>query len=128
VPGRKTDVANAVWIAQLVAHGLVRPSFVPPQDIRQLRDLTRHRKAVVEERVRQTQRLHKVLEDAGVKLASVTSKTLSVSERAMLAALVAGESDTAVLAELAKARLRPKIPSCVKRWPAGSPPSRDDRR
>ena len=64
VPGRKTDVADAVWICELVQHGLVRPSFVPPRDIRELRDLTRHRRAVIEERAREVQRLHKVLEDA----------------------------------------------------------------
>ncbi len=110
VPGRKTDIIDAVWIAQLVAHGLVRPSFVPPRDIRQLRDLTRHRKAVIEERTREVQRLHKVLEDAGIKLASVASKTLTVSGRAMLEALVAGERDPQVLAELAKGRMRVKIP------------------
>ena len=68
VPGRKTDVADAVWGAQLLEHGLVRPSFIPPEPIRALRDLTRYRKSVIEERARESQRLHKVLEDAGVKL------------------------------------------------------------
>ena len=110
VPGRKTDVADAAWIAQLVEHGLVRPSFVPPRPIRQLRDLTRYRKAVIEERGREIQRLHKVLEDAGVKLSSVASSVLTVSERAMLDALVAGERDATVLAGLAKGRMRNKIP------------------
>jgi transposase len=110
VPGRKTDVADAIWICELVEHGLVRPSFVPPRDIRELRDLTRHRRAVIDERGRETQRLHKTLEDAGLKLASVASKTLSVSGRAMLEALIAGERDPEVLAELAKGRLRAKIP------------------
>jgi transposase len=74
VPGRKTDVADAAWICELVEHGLVRPSFVPPPPIRQLRDLTRYRTAVSEERAREIQRLHKVLEDAGIKLSSVASK------------------------------------------------------
>lgn len=110
VPGRKTDVADAAWICQLIEHGLVRPSFVPPKPIRQLRDLTRYRKAVIEERARETQRLHKVLEDAGVKLSSVASKVLTKSGRQMLDALVAGQRDPAVLAEMAKGRMRPKIP------------------
>ncbi len=90
VPGRKTDVADAAWICQLVEHGLVRPSFVPPKPIRQLRDLTRYRKALIEERSREIQRLHKVLEDAGIKLASVASEVLGVSGRLMLEALIAG--------------------------------------
>jgi transposase len=88
----------------------VRPSFVPPRPIRQLRDLTRYRKAVIEERGREAQRLHKVLEDAGVKLASVASKTLTKSGRAMLEALIAGQHDPHALAELAKGRMRAKIP------------------
>jgi transposase len=111
VPGRKTDIADATWICELVEHGLVRPSFVPPRPIRRLRDLTRYRKAVIEERARETQRLHKVLEDAGIKLASVASKTLTVSGRAMLDALVAGQRDPEALAELARGRMRAKIPA-----------------
>jgi transposase len=110
VPGRKTDVADAVWICELVEHGLVRPSFVPPRPIRQLRDLTRYRRAVIEERGREVQRLHKILEDAGIKLSSVASQVLSVSSRAMLDALVAGERDATTLAGLAKGRMRGKIP------------------
>jgi transposase len=110
VPGRKTDVADAAWIAQLLEHGLVRPSFVPPPEIRELRDLTRYRKALIAERGREAQRLHKVLEDAGIKLASVASKVLGVSGRAMLDALVAGTTDPDVLAELARGRLRAKLP------------------
>jgi transposase len=110
VPGRKTDVADAVWICELVEHGLVRPSFVPPRPIRQLRDLTRYRRAVIEERGREVQRLHKILEDAGIKLSSVASRVLSVSSRAMLDALVAGERDATTLAGLAKGRMRVKIP------------------
>jgi Transposase len=93
VPGRKTDVADAAWICQLVEHGLVRPSFVPPKPIRRLRDLTRFRKALIHERTRESQRLAKVLEDAGIKLACVASDTLGVSGRAMLEALVAGTTD-----------------------------------
>jgi transposase len=111
VPGRKTDVADAIWICELVEHGLVRPSFVPPRDIRQLRDLTRYRRAVIDERGREVQRLHKVVEDAGIKLSSVTSQVLSVSSRAMLDALIAGERDAGRLAELAKGRMRAKIPA-----------------
>jgi transposase len=111
VPGRKTDVADAEWIAQLVEHGLVRPSFVPPPPIRELRILTRHRKTQIEERTREAQRLDKVLQDAGVKLSSVASDILGKSGRDMLGALVAGTRDPDVLAELARGRLRPKIPA-----------------
>jgi transposase len=111
VPGRKTDVADSVWICQLVEHGLVRPSFVPPKPIRELRDLTRYRKALLGERTREVQRLHKVLEDAGIKLASVASDPLGVSGRAMLEALVSGTHDPQVLAELARGRLRAKLPA-----------------
>ena len=110
-PGRKTDVADATWICELIEHGLVRPSFVPPRPIRRLRGLTRYRKAVIEERAREVQRLDKVLEDAGIKLASVASKTLTVSGRAMLDALVAGQRDPQALAELARGRMRAKIPA-----------------
>jgi transposase len=111
VPGRKTDVADSVWIAQLVEHGLVSPSFVPPRPIRLLRDLTRHGRRLTEERTRTIQRLEKVLQDAGIKLTSVASTILGKTGRAILAALLAGEEDPAVLAELAKGRLRPKIPA-----------------
>ena len=110
VPGRKTDVKDSEWICQLVQHGLVRPSFVPPPEIRRLRDLTRLRKAQINERARSIQRLEKVLQDAGIKLSSVASHTYSKSARAMLEALLAGISDPAQLAELAKARMRLKIP------------------
>jgi transposase len=110
VPGRKTDVADAAWIAQLVQHGLVRPSFVPDKPIRELRDLTRYRKAQIQERGRAVQRLHKMLEDSGVKLSSVASSVLGVSGRAMLDALVAGTHDPELLAELARGRLRAKLP------------------
>jgi len=111
VPGRKTDVQDSAWICQLVEHGLVRASFVPPRPIRELRDLTRYRKAQIEERSREVQRLDKVLQDAGIKLSSVASETLGVSVRRMLEALVAGTHDPAVLAQLAKGRLRRKLPA-----------------
>jgi transposase len=110
VPGRKTDVADAQWGAQLLEHGLVRPSFIPPRPTREQRDLTRYRKSVIEERGRETQRLHKVLEDAGVKLSSVASSVLTKSGREMIDALVAGQRDPDVLAEMAKGRMRAKIP------------------
>src|SRR6059058_6418284 len=106
VPGRKTDVADSAWICQLLEHGLVRPSFVPPKPIRELRDLTRYRKAQIEERVREVQRLDKVLQDAGIKVSSVAAETLGVSVRRMLDALVAGTHDPEVLAELARACAR----------------------
>jgi transposase len=111
VPGRKTDVADSAWIAQMVEYGLVRPSFVPPPPIRELRDLTRHRRTLVEERTRVIQRLEKVLQDAGIKLTSVASALLTKSGRAILDALLAGESDPQVLADLARGRLRAKIPA-----------------
>jgi transposase len=109
LPGRKTDVADATWLAQLGAHGLVRGSFVPPAPIRELRDLTRTRTAITRARSREVQRLEKQLEDAGIKLSSVASDIMGVSGRTMLEALVAGEDDPSVLADLAKRRLRPKI-------------------
>jgi transposase len=113
VPGRKSDVADSAWIAQLVEYGLVRPSFVPPPQIRRLRDFTRHRRVLSEERTRMVQRLEKVLQDAGIKLTSVASTVLSKSGRAMLEAMLAGQSDPAALAELAKGRMRSKIPQLI---------------
>jgi transposase len=110
VPGRKTDVADAIWGASLLEHGLVRPSFIPPEPFRALRDLTRYRKSVAEERARESQRLHKVLEDAGVKLSSVASSVLTKSGRAMIEALIDGQRDPEALAEMAKGRMRSKIP------------------
>jgi transposase len=110
VPGRKTDVKDAEWICQLLEHGLVRPSFVPPKEIRHLRDLTRYRKRQIEERTREVQRLEKVLQDAGIKLSSVATRVLGASGRAMLDALVEGTTDPEVLAALAKGCLRKKIP------------------
>jgi len=110
VPGRKTDVADAEWLAELLEHGLLRGSFVPPVAIRQLRDLTRYRKRLIQEHTSECQRVHKLLEDAGIKLDSVASNVLGVSGRAMLNALIAGERDPDVLAELSKGVLRRKIP------------------
>jgi transposase len=111
VPGRKTDVQDCVWIAQLLEHGLLRGSFVPPVPIRELRDLTRYRKALIQDRTRVANRLHKALEDAGVKLASVASDILGVSGRAMLQALAQGTTDPEILADLARGRLRGKLPA-----------------
>jgi transposase len=114
VPGRKTDVADAKWIAQLMEHGLLRASFVPPPDIRRLRNLTRYRKTLINERGRVIQRLEKNMQDAGVKLSSVTSTTLSVTSRRITEAMINGERDPVVLAELAEGRLRPKIPQLAE--------------
>jgi transposase len=114
VPGRKTDVADATWLARLGAHGLVRGSFVPPAEIRQLRDLTRARTAITRERAREAQRLEKLLEDAGIKLSAVASDILGVSGRAMLEALIEGDRDPAALADLAKRRMRAKIPELTE--------------
>jgi len=111
VPGRKTDVKDCMWIAQCLEHGLLRGSFVPPAPIRELRDLTRHRKVLIQERTRVANRVHKLLEDAGIKLASVATNILGVSGRAMLEALVHGTTDPEVLADLARGRLRKKLPA-----------------
>jgi transposase len=111
VPGRKTDVRDCAWIAQVLEHGLVRGSFVPPAPIRELRDLTRYRKSIIQERTRHANRRHKSLEDAGVKLATVVNDILGVSGRAMLEALVRGTTDPAVLADLARGSLRTKLPA-----------------
>lgn len=110
VPGRKSDVIDSRWCCELVELGLVRPSFVPPPEIRRLRDLTRLRSTQAQERSRSIERLEKVLQDAGIKLTSVASRVYSVSARAMLEALLGGVTDPVVLAELAKGRLRKKIP------------------
>jgi len=111
VPGRKTDVSDAAWLCQLLEAGLLKASFVPPKPIRALRNLTRYRKAQIRERQREANRLHKVLEDTGIKLDCVASDILGVSGRAMLDALVRGTTDPAVLAELARGRLRAKLPA-----------------
>jgi transposase len=110
VPGRKTDVADAAWLAELLEHGLLRGSFVPPRPIRQLRDLTRYRKRLVQAHTSEGQRIAKILEDAGIKLDSVASDLLGVSGRAMLRALIAGQRDPQQLAQLARGRLRNKLP------------------
>ncbi len=109
VPGRKTDVNDATWIGQLLECGLLRGSFVPPVEIRELREVTRYRRQLTEERSRETQRLQKVLEDANVKLSSVASDTLGVTGRMILDALCAGERDPDVLAGMAQRKLRAKI-------------------
>ena len=111
LPGRKSDVLDAEWLAELLEHGLLRGSFVPPPAIRELRDLTRYRKRLIQTATAEGQRIEKTLEDAGIKLDSVASDLLGVSGRAMLTALVAGERDPQVLAELAKGKLRNKIPA-----------------
>jgi transposase len=110
LPGRKTDVSDAAWLAELLEHGLLRGSFVPPAPIRELRDLTRYRKRLVQAHSAEGQRVQKTLEDAGTKLDSVATDVLGVSGRAMLTALVDGERDPQALAELAKGRLRTKLP------------------
>jgi transposase len=110
VPGRKTDVKDSEWIAQLLQHGLLKPSFVPDKPIRQLRDLTRQRTQLTRQKVQVANRIQKTLEDANVKLASVASDVLGASGRDMLKAIVAGEQDPIVLADLARRRLREKIP------------------
>ena len=114
LPGRKSDVSDAAWLAQLGAHGLVRGSFVPPAPIRELRDLTRARTMITRERGRDIQRLEKLLEDAGIKLSSVATDVTGVSGRLMLQALIDGQRDPAVLADFAKRRLRAKIPELTE--------------
>ena len=111
VPGRKTDVKDAEWLCQLAEAGLLRASFVPPKPIRTLRNLTRYRKTQIQERAREANRLHKALEDTGIKLDCVATDILGKSGRAMLDALVQGTTDPEILAELAKGRLRAKIPA-----------------
>jgi len=113
VPGRKTDVQDAQWLCQLLEHGLVRASFVPPKPIRELRDLTRYRKSLTWERQREANRLQKVLEDANIKLASVATRVLGASGRAMLEELCEGNNDPEALAELAKGKLRRKLPGAA---------------
>jgi transposase len=111
VPGRKTDVSDAEWLCRLLEAGLLRASFVPPKPIRQLRDLTRYRKTQIAERQREANRLHKALEDAGIKLDCVAADILGKSGRDMLDALVAGTTDPVVLADLARRQMRKKIPA-----------------
>jgi transposase len=111
VPGRKTDVSDCSWLCQLAEAGLLRASFVPPKPIRRLRNLTRYRKTRIQERQREANRLHKALEDTGIKLDCVATDILGVSGRAMLAGLCEGTTDPEVLAELARGKLRKKIPA-----------------
>ena len=111
VPGRKTDVSDAAWLCQLAEAGLLKASFVPPKPIRQLRNLTRYRKTQIQERAREVNRLHKALEDAGIKLDCVAADILGKSGRDMLDALVAGTTDPDVLADLARRQMRKKIPA-----------------
>lgn len=114
VPGRKTDTIDAAWIALLLSRGLLQPSFVPPQPIRELRDLTRYRKALTKERTSEVNRIHKTLEDAGVKLSSVASDAMGASGRDMMRALIAGSTDPEALADLARGKLRAKLPALRK--------------
>jgi transposase len=109
VPGRKTDVKDAQWIAELLQHGLLKASFIPSAPQRELRELVRYRTHLIDERSREVNRVHKVLEDANLKLASVATDVMGVSGREMLSAIIAGQDDPAALAQLAKARLRNKI-------------------
>lgn len=109
LPGRKTDVADSVWLCQLLECGLVRGSFVPPSEIAELRDLSWYRTKLVQDRARETQRIQKLLEDVGIKLDSVASDVLGKGARRMLEALMAGERDVEVMADMALTRMRPKI-------------------
>jgi transposase len=110
VPGRKTDVKDSEWIAQLLQYGLLRPSFIPPQPTRELRDLTRQRTQLVGEKSAVANRIQKTLEDANIKLGSVATNVLGVSGRDMIEAIIRGEFDPVKLAELARRKLRGKIP------------------
>jgi transposase len=114
VPGRKSDIRDCQWIAQLLQHGLLKGSFIPPRSQRDLRDLTRYRTQLANEKVRTANRIHKGLEDANIKLSSVATDVLGVSGRAMLEALIHGEEDPVKLADLAQRRLRGKIPQLEK--------------
>jgi transposase len=115
MPGRKTDVSDSVWLAQLAECGLLRASFVPPPAIRQLRDLTRYRSVLADEQTREAQRLEKELEDAGIKLSCFATDLLSVSGRAMIEALIRGERDPRVLAERPAAGCGPRSPTWSRR-------------
>src|SRR6266852_386611 len=114
VPGRKTDVHDAEWMADLLRHGLLRGSFIPEASQRQVRELTRYRRTLVDERARLINRVQKVLEDANLKLSSVVSNIMGVSARAMLDALLAGQADPHALAALARGRLRDKHDQLVQ--------------
>jgi transposase len=121
VPGRKTDASDAAWLAQLLECGLLRGSFVPPPVIARLRDLTRYRKKLTEGRAAETQRIQKLLEDAGIKLDSVVSDVLGKSAREMLDGLITGVRDPELLAEMARTRMRPRSPSSAWPWRDASP-------
>jgi transposase len=110
-PGPKTDVSDAAWLCQLAEAGRLAPSFVPPKPIRDLRLLTRYRRTQIAKRKREAQRLHKALDDTGIKLDCVATDILGKSGRAMLDALVAGTTDPEILADLALGKLREKIPA-----------------
>lgn len=110
VPGRKSDISDAQWIGELLQHGLLKASYIPEKPQRDLRDMLRYRSALIQERTREVNRVQKVLEDANIKLASVATSVMGVSARQMLAAIIAGVEDPEALAELAKGRLRAKIP------------------
>lgn len=115
VPGRKSDVNDATWIADLLAHGLIRASFVPPQPIQELRDLTRTRTELTREVVRHTQRIQAMLEEANIKLASVISDIMGGSGRRILKAIVAGETDARTLAKLGSLRLKRRATNWLRR-------------
>jgi transposase len=114
VPGRKTDVLDSEWLAELLLHGLLKPSFIPPKPQRALRDLTRYRTKLIQERTRIVNRVQKVLEGANIKLASVATDVMGVSARAMLAEIAAGQTDPKLMADLARGRMRNKIPELEK--------------
>jgi len=114
VPGRKTDAKDSEWLAELMMHGLLKASFIPPEPQRALRDMTRYRTTLVQERARVVNRVQKLLEGANIKLSSVATDIMGVSARAMLDEIVAGQADTAQMAELAKGRMRNKIPELEK--------------
>ncbi|MGH4011470.1 MAG: IS110 family transposase [Pseudonocardiaceae bacterium] len=122
VPGRKSDALDAVWLAELTECGLLRGSFIPPREIAAIRELTRYRKKLIEQRTSELQRLAKVLEDSGIKIDSVASKLTTLSARDMIEALIGGERDPAVLAKMARGRMRSKIPdltmACAGRFGA----------
>lgn len=114
VPGRKTDAKDSEWLAELMLHGLLKPSFVPPKPQRALRDVTRYRTVVIQEHTRMVNRVQKLLEGANIKLASVATDIMGVSARAMLAEIAAGQTDATLMANLARGRLRNKIPELKK--------------
>lgn len=123
VPGRKSDVRDAEWIAQLLEHGLLAPSFVPPPPIRRLRLMTRYRLQLMGDRTRETVRLELMLEDASIKLSTVASSLNTVSARAMLRAMIAGQDDPLVLANLAKVGCAARSPTWPRPWTGTSTPT-----